>query len=121
MRRLLALACLAAPALAAAHPLGNFTINRYAALHVTQDTITVRYVLDLAEIPTFQEMQLLDADGDGMLTTAEREAYLSRMTATLGTRVLDHAPSPAGGSRTSSPPPRRALPGRGQARAPRRA
>ena len=39
---------------ASAHPLGNFTINHYTGIELAGDTIYVRYVLDLAEIPTFQ-------------------------------------------------------------------
>src|SRR2546430_9116826 len=37
---------------AAAHPLGNFSVNRYSRLDVARDGIQLRYVLDLAEIPT---------------------------------------------------------------------
>jgi nickel/cobalt transporter (NicO) family protein len=59
MRRLLVLAAvlaaLALPALASAHPLGNFTVNRYAGVELSGGRIYVRYVLDLAEIPTFQD------------------------------------------------------------------
>ena len=44
-----------APA-ARAHPLGNFTVNRYAEVVVGPESVTVRYVLDLAEIPSFQEL-----------------------------------------------------------------
>jgi nickel/cobalt exporter len=40
---------------AAAHPLGNFTVNRYSELTLSGDRVYVRYVLDLAEIPTFQD------------------------------------------------------------------
>jgi nickel/cobalt transporter (NicO) family protein len=58
MRRLVllavAVASLALPALAAAHPLGNFTINRFSRIEVSGPRLYVRYVLDLAEIPTFQ-------------------------------------------------------------------
>jgi nickel/cobalt exporter len=50
----LLLAALVAPAVAGAHPLGNFTVNRYAGLEVAGDTVYVRYALDLAEIPTYQ-------------------------------------------------------------------
>ena len=39
---------------AAAHPLGNFTVNQYTRLDVAQAGVSVRYVLDMAEIPTFQ-------------------------------------------------------------------
>jgi ABC-type nickel/cobalt efflux system permease component RcnA len=50
-------AALALPAAAHAHPLGNFTINRSAALEVSGNRLYVSYVLDLAEIPTFQDRQ----------------------------------------------------------------
>ena len=56
-RLLLALAVLvvlAAPVAATAHPLGNFTINRYTELDLQGDRLFAVYVLDLAEIPTFQ-------------------------------------------------------------------
>src|SRR5207248_11068807 len=38
-------------------PLGNFTINRFARVEVAGQRLYVRYVLDLAEIPTFQAQQ----------------------------------------------------------------
>jgi nickel/cobalt transporter (NicO) family protein len=61
MKRLLlglvAAAALAVPAAAAAHPLGNFTINRFARVEVAGNQVFVRYVLDLAEIPTFEARQ----------------------------------------------------------------
>ena len=47
-------ALLAVPGLASAHPLGNFTINRYAGIEVAGSDIYVRYALDVAEIPTYQ-------------------------------------------------------------------
>jgi ABC-type nickel/cobalt efflux system permease component RcnA len=52
---LVALAALSAPAGALAHPLGNFTVNRFAAVEASGGSLYVRYVLDLAEIPAFQE------------------------------------------------------------------
>ena len=59
MKRLLLLlavgAALAAPAAAVAHPLGNFTVNRFSAVELSGDRAYVKYVLDMAEIPTFQE------------------------------------------------------------------
>ena len=39
---------------ASAHPLGNFTVNHYAGLDISADRLAIDYVLDLAEIPTFQ-------------------------------------------------------------------
>ena len=62
MRRLAAVAAalvvvgviLVQPREASAHPLGNFTVNHYAGIELAGDRVFVRYVLDLAEIPTFQ-------------------------------------------------------------------
>ncbi len=49
-----AAALLVAPASASAHPLGNFTVNRYAGIEIAGNRVFVHYVLDLAEIPTYQ-------------------------------------------------------------------
>jgi ABC-type nickel/cobalt efflux system permease component RcnA len=58
MKRAIALlavfAALAAPAAASAHPLGNFTINRFSRVQVADHRAYVLYVLDMAEIPTYQ-------------------------------------------------------------------
>jgi nickel/cobalt transporter (NicO) family protein len=45
---------LAFPVAASAHPLGNFTLNRFSRVEVAGPRVYVLYVLDLAEIPTFQ-------------------------------------------------------------------
>ena len=47
-------ASLSATPPAGAHPLGNFTINRYAGIEVAGSEVYVRYALDVAEIPTYQ-------------------------------------------------------------------
>jgi ABC-type nickel/cobalt efflux system permease component RcnA len=60
---LLALAALALPAAALAHPLGNFTVNRYSEISLSGERVYVRYALDLAEIPTFQEGATVRAPG----------------------------------------------------------
>jgi nickel/cobalt exporter len=62
------------PLTAAAHPLGNFTINHYSRLHFAGGAVQVKYVLDYAEIPTFQMKP--DTDGDGTLAPAEADAFL---------------------------------------------
>ena len=36
---------------APAHPLGNFSISHYTAIHVEHDRIELRYFIDMAEIP----------------------------------------------------------------------
>jgi nickel/cobalt exporter len=45
---------------AAAHPLGNFTINHLARIRASATELRVHYVLDIAEIPSFQ---IMHADG----------------------------------------------------------
>lgn len=60
---LLALAALALPAAALAHPLGNFTVNRHSEIVLSGDRVYVRYALDLAEIPTVQEGSAVRAEG----------------------------------------------------------
>src|SRR5205814_8914536 len=54
---------------AAAHPLGNFTLNHLSRVTVGASAVHVRYVLDLAEIPTLQEAQ-----SGGIAGIAERLA-----------------------------------------------
>src|SRR5213593_3999807 len=47
-----------------AHPLGNFTINRYSLVDASGSRIYVRYVLDMAEIPTFQAQPRVRTEGE---------------------------------------------------------
>jgi len=42
---------------ASAHPMGNFSVNHYSKIVVESDRIRIRYIIDLAEIPTYQELQ----------------------------------------------------------------
>jgi ABC-type nickel/cobalt efflux system permease component RcnA len=81
---LLALAtlCLSAPALRA-HPMGNFAICHYACVRADADALRVRFVLDLAEIPTVGEKRLLDRDGDGAVSPEEEAEYLREREAEL--------------------------------------
>jgi ABC-type nickel/cobalt efflux system permease component RcnA len=58
-----------------AHPLGNFTINQYAGLHINRERVLIDYVLDMAEIPAFQEIALFDANGNGQPDSTETAAY----------------------------------------------
>jgi nickel/cobalt transporter (NicO) family protein len=68
---------------AAAHPLGNFTVNQYSRLEIGRDIVRVRYIVDMAEIPAFQERQAIDANGDGQLGDAEQTAYLTKQAQAL--------------------------------------
>jgi nickel/cobalt transporter (NicO) family protein len=62
---------------AAAHPLGNFTVNQYAGLRLLPDRVEVDYVVDMAEIPAFQTRQEIDADGEQSVSPAEASAWRS--------------------------------------------
>lgn len=66
------------PGRASAHPLGNFAINRYSRIEVSAQQIHIFYVLDMAEIPAFQERELIDHNGDGKVDDSEAAAYLAR-------------------------------------------
>src|SRR5205823_14228334 len=55
---LVTLCYLASVGAASAHPLGNFTINRFARVEVAGHHLYVRYVVDMAEIPTLQRVAI---------------------------------------------------------------
>ena len=115
------------PDSASAHPMGNFSISHYAAIHVEPDGVRLRYVLDLAEIPTFQALQ-----AEGLPADPEHpgvRAYLARAVETLAdglTLELDgrrlalrsearRAHLPAGRGRAADPQARGGVPRRAAA------
>jgi ABC-type nickel/cobalt efflux system permease component RcnA len=51
------------PSFTLGHPLGNFTISHFARLNIGRDEIKLHYVIDMAEYPSFQELQKISADG----------------------------------------------------------
>src|SRR5262245_57096807 len=77
------LICFVFVPVAFAHPLGNFTINHYAGLHVTRDAIAIDFVLDMAEIPAFQEITAFDANRNGLADAAEAAGYHAKKCASL--------------------------------------
>jgi ABC-type nickel/cobalt efflux system permease component RcnA len=40
-----------------AHPMGNFSVNHYSKISLENDGVRISYIIDLAEIPTYQELQ----------------------------------------------------------------
>jgi len=54
---LLAACCLLFWVPGLAHPMGNFSISHYAGIRIGRTFVELCYILDMAEIPTFQEMQ----------------------------------------------------------------
>ena len=61
-----------------AHPLGNFTVNRGSAIRLTVGAAEVDYTIDMAEIPTYQELPAIDANGDGVASVQELDAWAQR-------------------------------------------
>jgi nickel/cobalt transporter (NicO) family protein len=92
---------LATASAAAAHPLGNFTINRFSRIEVSGPRVYVLYVLDMAEIPTFQAGRI---DAHAYAARIAAGAHLSvdgrpvRLTPVA--TALAH-PAGAGGLRTT--------------------
>lgn len=78
-----ALALSLLPTTVPAHPLGQFTINQFARIETGIDKVTVHYVVDLAELVAFQELQRADTDSSGALSEAESQAYLERTLAQI--------------------------------------
>src|SRR5262245_14136312 len=88
-------AALTLPALpVAAHPLGNFSISHYSGLRLDEHHVELHYVLDLAEIPTFQEIQetgiVPDSDHPSVAAYAwgKAEALKEGLRAEVGGRRL---------------------------------
>ena len=77
------LAVLLMPVIAEAHPLGNFTINTYDGLRVTARALEIDHVIDMAEIPTFQQRTQIDTDHNGTVSTSEESAYATAACATV--------------------------------------
>ncbi len=73
---LLMVAAFANPQASYAHPMGNFSVSHYTGIRVEPTYIEVRYIIDMAEIPTYQEMQdtgIVAKEGSPGL-----DAYLAR-------------------------------------------
>lgn len=64
-----------------AHPLGNFTVNHFTRIEVSKGRVNVRYVIDMAEISTFQSLQGITRNPDGGPSTRQLDEYLARVTA----------------------------------------
>lgn len=72
---------------AKAHPMGNFSINHSSGIDIGSEEIRIHYLLDLAEIPTFQEMQEIDRDGNGERNPSELESYLAEKATALASNL----------------------------------
>ncbi len=90
-----ALLVVAAPT-ASAHPLGNFTVNRYTGLLVSPDGVTLEHVVDLAEIPTAQLGKRVD--DLPALAASECAKARPRLSLRLGDRPLSLTTGDVGAS-----------------------
>jgi ABC-type nickel/cobalt efflux system permease component RcnA len=66
------------PATAFAHPLGNYSINQYTLFELRGETPRIYYQVDIAEIPSMREMDLLDQNFDNKATQEEIASYLDK-------------------------------------------
>jgi ABC-type nickel/cobalt efflux system permease component RcnA len=69
-----------------AHPLGNFTVNTYSGLVVRPDSISVDFVVDMAEIPAYQTRQDTGI-GDGPADGAPAVQFRSRECDQMAGRI----------------------------------
>ena len=95
MKKLMSLVALLAvlvPSVASAHPLGNFSVNHYSRIEPAGDRVRIVHVLDMAEIPTFQERARIDPNPDAVPTSEAPSSRRSMhgMTST-GTRSMVNA------------------------------
>ncbi len=58
-----------------AHPLGNFTINRYNGLTISPEWTSLDRVVDMAELPTVRARQDIDVNDDGATSDQEAAAW----------------------------------------------
>jgi nickel/cobalt exporter len=70
---------LAARADTVASLLGNFTINQFCGLQLASTGVAVHYVVVFGQLPALRELHLADADGDGVTSQAERDAYIGKL------------------------------------------
>ncbi len=72
----LAMALAACAAGLFAHPMGNFSVNHYARVEPAARGVEILYVLDLAEIPTFELLQKWNLTATSPRAQIERHAAL---------------------------------------------
>jgi nickel/cobalt exporter len=63
-----------------AHPMGNFSISHYSRLEYTNDGILLKHIVDMAEIPSYQQMEFLDTDHNSKISDEEKIRYAERIS-----------------------------------------
>jgi ABC-type nickel/cobalt efflux system permease component RcnA len=69
-----------------AHPMGNFSVNHYSKISIGQQSVEILYLVDMAEIPTYQEMRQYDVVAKPEEASAAH--YLSLQEPILRTGLL---------------------------------
>ena len=64
-----------------AHPMGNFSVNHYSRITLERDGIVIQYLVDLAEIPAYQELQ------QGNITATPNDPAVTRFIAARGAEL----------------------------------
>jgi nickel/cobalt exporter len=93
----LALSPLRARADTVASLLGNFTINQYSGVQLADNSITVHYAVVFGQLPALTELHKADANGDGVTSQAERDAYVQQLAPEFARQLqveVDGAPVP---------------------------
>ena len=76
-----------AAGLLCAHPMGNFSVSHYSRIEVRARGAEIRYVLDLAEIPTFQLLQQWKLDAASPRQDLDRQAEAQAREWTRGLKI----------------------------------
>lgn len=73
---------------AGAHPLGNTSVNVYERVEIGPESLSIRFVLDVSEIPAVKEKEFADTNDDGSVDPAESSAYLDGLWAYVAPKLI---------------------------------
>jgi ABC-type nickel/cobalt efflux system permease component RcnA len=90
---------------AMAHPLGNFTISRFSGLELGGTDLRIHYVVDMAEIPAYQEKQNIGAGKTYRDNGAYLDQLVPRLTSNLSLDIDGHPATLRVSDRSLSFPP----------------
>ena len=68
--------------------LGNFTINQYCGLQFSRGSLAVHYVVIFGQLPALRELHNADANGDGVTSQAERDAYVAKLVPGIADQLV---------------------------------
>jgi ABC-type nickel/cobalt efflux system permease component RcnA len=68
--------------------MGNFSVNHYSSISVSGNRVQLLYLVDLAEIPTFQELSSLGVSTQNGLSAKQRSRYLHKKLRALAPELL---------------------------------